>query len=179
VREGDRRLRKFLTAGVVLVVVAGAVIGYLAQLPLYGSPGDGNAAQPNLQTALQGAETYYAAHNHTFLSLMNPEASTLSSIQELDTGLSYVSGSPSTGPHIISTYMGADGSYVVLTVFATATSDCWGVLDLTQPLARTELGISKSPGTYFFVIRKTSPSACNAARLRTVDAFSTTGFPHG
>jgi hypothetical protein len=125
---------------------------------------------------LAGAQTYYEGSGHNFLGLMNPGASSTSSIQEIDGGLSYVSG-PSTGPHLISTEVGTDGSYLVLTAFAHGTNDCWGILDIERRAGA--LGIAESPGTYFFVIRDTTTSGCNAAKIKSVSASSTTGFPHG
>ncbi|MGD0084661.1 MAG: hypothetical protein ABSD78_15940 [Acidimicrobiales bacterium] len=56
--------------------------------------------------------------------------------------------------------------------------DCSGIVDLSQPVAGTVLGISKSVDTYFFVLRITSSSDCNAA-MKSVSALSMTGFPSG
>jgi type II secretory pathway pseudopilin PulG len=85
---------RLLAAGLPLVVVA---ITALVVVPNWGGETpDANlaAAQPNLQTALQAAETYYAAHGNSFLGLMNPETpTTLSSIQQIDNYRRSVHGS--------------------------------------------------------------------------------------
>lgn len=135
------------------------------------------AAGANLTNAVTGARTYYVDSGRTFLGLTTSESLTTSSIQEIGTGLSFVSGSPSTNRNVISTKVGGGGSFVVLTAFDELSNDCLGILDLTKPLAGTVLGISKSVGTYFFVIRRTLASGCGAARITSVTAFSRTGFP--
>lgn len=137
----------------------------------------GTAAQSNLQTALTGAKVYFTVDNQTFSGLSNTSSSTTSSIQSIDTGLSYVSGSGSIDPHVISTHVGGNGTYVVLTSFALGTDDCWGVYDNTSTQAAAVLGMPSGTGTYFFVIRKSSPVACNAGAIRSVSAWSETGFP--
>jgi len=142
-----------------------------------GGGGVGTAAQSNLQTALTGAKTFYTNSNQTYLGMLNTSSSTTSSIQSIDTGLSYVSGGTSSGPHLISTDVGNDGTYVVLTAFANGTGDCWGIYDNTTAQPAAVLGMPGSMGTYFFVIRNAAPAACNAATITSVTAWSGTGFP--
>jgi hypothetical protein len=172
-----RKRSRFVSQGVaVVLVLAGIAFLVVQALPNGGCGGcQNNAAQSNLRTALTGAQTYYEGSGHTFVGLMNPGASSISSIQEIDAGLSYVSR-PSTGPRVISTEVGTDGLYLVLTAFVTnGTNDCWGILDIEAGA----LGIAELPGTYFFVNRGTTTSACNAANIKSVSASSTSGFPHG
>jgi hypothetical protein len=139
------------------------------------------AAQSNLQTALTAAKTFYTDSNQTFTRLTNTAAANTSSIQSIDTGLSYVSGGSSTGPRLVSTAVSGGGTVLVLAAFANGTNDCWGILDVTSTQAGTTLGIGGSTftGTYFFVVRETAPSACNASTLATVSGSSTSGFPPG
>ena len=170
---------RFVSHGVAVVLVFAGVtfVAVVTQAP----PGclkcaNNTAAQSNLQTALTAAKSYYDNSGHTFLGLMNSGASSTSSIQEMDTGLSFISAGPSTGPHVISTEVG-DGGSLVLTAFEPGPNDCWGILEIKKR-ARV-LGIAESPGTYFFVIRGTTTSACNAAIVESVSASSTADFPHG
>jgi hypothetical protein len=157
------------------VVAAGATL-WLGATRLTGS-GNGSAAQSNLQNAQTAANVYYNDSGHTFSGLTDSNSSTVSSIQELGSGLSYVSGATSGGA-TISIDVGGDGSYLVLTDFEPGALACVGILDVTQPLAKTVLGISRSPGTYFFVTGNSVASACNAANITTVSASSTSGFPN-
>jgi hypothetical protein len=141
--------------------------------------GFNTAAPSNLQNALVGANTYFVDSGHTFTGMFDSASSTTSSIQQIGTGLSFVDNAPSTDKHVISTTIGGGGTYVVLLDFARGPLDCFGILDLTKDQRRTVLGIAKAAGTYFFVIRNTTTSACDAARIKTVSTFSTTGFPGG
>jgi hypothetical protein len=90
-----------------------------------------------------------------------------------------VDNAPSTGMQVISTTIGGGGTYVVLMDLANGDNDCFGILDLTKRQPMKLLGIAKAAGTYFFVIRNTTSADCNAARVRTVSGFSTTGFSGG
>jgi type II secretory pathway pseudopilin PulG len=175
-----KRLRfvPYALALAFVLVLAAIVFTVVIKPWVEGShPAQIRASTSNLQTALTAAKSYYDDSGRTFLGLMNSGASSTSSIQEMDTGLSFISEGPSTGPHFISTEVGTDSSYLVLTAFANGTNDCWGILDIERRAGA--LGIAESPGTYFFVIRDTTTSACNAAKIKSVSASSTAGFPHG
>jgi hypothetical protein len=175
----DGRTRRWWGLPASLLVVA--AIGIVYTTTVTNSPGGNTSAPANLEIALTGAKTYYNASGYTFLGLTHPESSTLSSIQEIVGGLSFVSGGDSTATRVISTDVGGDGSYLVLAAYSTGVHDCWGILDVTGQHPTTLLGIrvGKSPDTYFFIIRNTVPSRCNAARMRSVSPYSTTGFPYG
>jgi hypothetical protein len=176
--------RFWVAVALVLTVVVGGVT-WKQQDSAQDECCNAAAVQPNLANAVTGARTYYLDSGHTFLGLTNSKSLATSSLQEIGTGLSFVSGGPSPNFHVISTKVGDGGSYVVLVAFEVGrwaaigtVSDCWGILDLAKPLATTVLGISRSVGSYFFVIRHADASACNAATIKTVSASSTSGFPN-
>jgi type IV pilus assembly protein PilA len=60
------------------------------------------AAQANLQTALTGADTFYTNANQTYSGIYVAAPTYDSDLSAIDTGLSFVSGSNSTGPSSIS-----------------------------------------------------------------------------
>jgi hypothetical protein len=167
---------------------------------------DDTAAQSDLQTALTGAKVYYTNSNQTYTGLTNSASMTTSSIQEIDTGLSYLSGGESTAPSQISTAVSGDGTVVVLTALAAATGNCWGIIDVTsnQSSVIDQIPGSDGAGTIFFVITGQAPPStststtivsgntvpdttipaapsCNAEAVlsgaMTAAASSTSGFP--
>lgn len=71
-----------------------------------------NAAQSNLENTVIAAKTYRADSGGTFSGLTD-SSSASSSIQEMGTGLSFVTDGTSNGPHIISTAVGGGGTDVV------------------------------------------------------------------
>jgi hypothetical protein len=158
-------------------LVVRALLGSMLRQCTVIFPSNGTAAQANLQDALTAAKTYFTDSGQTFLGLTNSASSTTSSIQEIGSGLSYASDAASDGPHTISTDVGGNGSYVILTAYAPGTRWCWGILEITAAQEAAVLGVARQPGTYFFVA---SPSAsCDAASLSSVSASSTAGFPAG
>ena len=111
------------------------------------------AAQANIQTALNGAETYYAANDHSFVGIDGgPQLPAgVSSISEIDIGLTFIAGDQSSpAPNVVSIYA-ASPSVVVVTAYLKAIQTCWGILSVarrraaayfpaypdTVPLART------------------------------------------
>jgi hypothetical protein len=158
---------------------------YVVQPRLGSSPNPGidTAAESNLQTALTGAKAYYTNANQTYTGILTPSTST-SDLQSIDTGLGYVDGTASSGPHEISVAVLDNGSSIVLTAWAPGAHNCWGILDVTAS-GRTIDGIrgSSSFGTFFFVTHNSSSQNC-AANLYAggkvaVSASSATGFPPG
>jgi type II secretory pathway pseudopilin PulG len=139
------------------------------------------AAQANLQTALTGAKTFYTNEGQTYAYLKGPSA-TVSTIQQIDTGLSFTSGI-SSGQHIVSVYVGGGGDYVILTDLAVGTNDCWGIMDLSaaqNTAVQGETGI----GTWFFVNLNAGSANCGAqsyspSGTAMASQVSATGFPHG
>ncbi len=139
------------------------------------------AAQANLQTALTGAKTFYTNEGQTYAYLKGPSAA-VSTIQQIDTGLSFTSGI-STGQHLVSLFVGGGGEYVIMTNVAPGTNDCWGIMDLAQP-QNTAVQGKTGTGTWFFVNRGAGSSNCGASAYgpsgtATASQVSDTGFPKG
>jgi type IV pilus assembly protein PilA len=175
----------------VVLLIIGILLAIAIPTFLSVTKGANNtAAQSNLQTALTGAKTYYTQSNQSFQGLMTGvnTAGATSSIQAIDTGLSYVSAAgaagDSTGPHLVSVNSNVAGTDLVLTTFANGTNDCWGILDVTSTGSTIDaITGSAGVGTYFFVNRSTTAANCNSAGYlagtTAVSASSVTGFPHG
>jgi type IV pilus assembly protein PilA len=137
----------------------------------------GTAAQSNLQTALTGADTYYTNASQTYSGLLTPTGNTASTLTQVDTGLNYVSGSHSTGPHVVSVNSSGSGQVLVLTAWAPGQNDCWGILDIKSTQSAAIMG-ETAVGTYYFVIRgATNSSGCTAGTGLTPSAISSTKFP--
>jgi hypothetical protein len=196
-RMAQRRTRtNVLVAGgavmsLVLVVALGVVGSHLFRDNSSSSLGTGNQlttttpqgstafdaeAQSNLQTALTAAKTYYAANSQSFAGLTDQASSSVSSIQQIDTGLSYLSGGSSGAPGQISTAVISGGSVVILAAWAPVANNCWGILDLATVQIPPIEGFTQ-PGLYYFLIA--GAQDCNAASLFSynVTGFSENGFP--
>ena len=169
----------------VVLLIIGILLAIAIPTFLSVTKGANNtAAQSNLQTALTGAKTYYTNSNQSFAGLTQTASTSTSSIQSIDTGLSYASGGASTGPHIVSTAVTGTpaGTVLVLAAYANGTNDCWGIVAVTATQTTAPLGIAAATatGTYFFVNRAlSSTTACNANSIASVAASSNTGYPHG
>ncbi len=132
------------------------------------------AAQQNLKTALTGSDTFYDTVGAQSYSGLDTGGGT-STITSIGTGLIY-SATSSTGPQVVSVYVPSGGNAVVLTALAHGSLDCWGIVDIKATLASaidTESGV----GTYYFVNRNSSPSAC-VAQTVVPTVISSSGFPH-
>ncbi|MGC9960522.1 MAG: prepilin-type N-terminal cleavage/methylation domain-containing protein [Acidimicrobiales bacterium] len=169
----------------VVLLIIGILLAIAIPTFLSVTKGANNtAAQANLQNALTGAKTYFTDSNQTYTNLESPSAST-SDIQQIGTGLSFVSGTaPSSGPHIVSAFVTDTGSALVLAAFANGTNDCWVEIDNTvTQTAGTTTGGQTAPGTYFGVIKASTPTTCigSTAGAATFTAANllTTGFPAG
>jgi type IV pilus assembly protein PilA len=135
------------------------------------------SAQANLQTALTGADAYYTSANQTYAGIDQP-STTVSDISDIDTNLSYVSGTNSTGLNSVSLW--TDGSTsLVLAAYSTGTRDCWYIIDLKA--ATTIWGASLGVGTYYAVDSGVDATACVASGTApgtgTVTGPQTGGFP--
>ena len=90
------------------------------------------AAQSNLQTALTGAKTYFEAANQTYVDINGGTGTGASSITQIDTGLTYITGTTaSTAANVISLYVGNSGSDIVLASWSPGTKICWAIEDNT------------------------------------------------
>ena len=139
------------------------------------------AAQANLQTALIGAGTYYASNDHSYLGIDGgPQLPAgVSSISEIEIGLTFISGNhPSTAPNIIS-IVAASPSVVVVTAYAKGPATCFGILHVARSREHPYFPAYPSTanvGTYYF--KGTSSSSADCAATNVVPtAVNTTGFP--
>lgn len=138
--------------------------------------GNGPAAPGNLQNALTAVQTYYSNNDHSLAGLLTGSRS-VSSLESLGIGLSFTTTEASSGPHLISSHLGAGNTYVVLTSYAPGGRECYGILDVVVP-QREPIDGQTAMGTYFFVVR-TTPAAvatCNASNV-VPSALSASGFP--
>jgi hypothetical protein len=172
-----KRFRRLLVG---LVLVLG--VAFLAALPagvFTGSPANckcgGTAALANLQTALQGASTFYA-DNGSYSGIYGGRD--ISTITGIDVGLTFVSGQPSTASNVISLATKPRGGWLVLAAYATSPHDCFIVVDLRAEQTRPIAGESdKAPGVYYGVIRSTNTATCNASASMAGTDYSTSGWP--
>jgi type IV pilus assembly protein PilA len=139
------------------------------------------ATQANLQTALTGADTFYASNNQTYTGLYGGIG--VSTITAIDTGLTYVTGAATTKSNTISVLTGNSGGWAILAAFAPGTKDCWVIVDIKTTVGAAVTtsmpATDYSAGTYYGVIRNTA--ACTASITEGIAAanWSSTGFPHG
>jgi type IV pilus assembly protein PilA len=144
------------------------------------------AAQANLQTALTGADTYYTNANQTYSGIYVASA-TVSDLSAIDVGLTFVSGTASTGPNVISFSTATNGNNgaLVLTAYAKGTKDCWIVIDLKSSIASPGVYGATAPGTYYEVLRSQNTSSTCVAGTTTFGSLTghttpqTSGFPSG
>jgi len=143
------------------------------------------AAQANLQTALTGADTFYTSSNQTYSGIDMPGQPT-SNISQIDTGLTYVSNVASAKANVISVYVNAAQTGLVLAAWSPGTNECW-LLDDQKALATTVIaGAPTAAGTYYNVIKGGTSAGCqaktiggNVAAPTGAGTWSTTGFPKG
>ena len=136
------------------------------------------AAQANLQTALTGADTYYTSNNQTY-SGIDVAGQGVSNISQIDTGLTYVSQADSTKANVVSLYVTAGKTVLVLAAFSPGTNDCWIVQD-QKSLTTAFDGAPTAAGTYYSVIKGSSPTTCTSVlSAAPASGWSTTGFPKG
>jgi EAL domain-containing protein (putative c-di-GMP-specific phosphodiesterase class I) len=96
---------------------------------------------------LTGADAYWTQSGQTYAGIDEP-STTVSNISAIDTNLSYVSGTNSTGLNSVSLW--TDGSTsLVLAAYSTGARDCWYIIDLKA--AATIWGASLGTGTYYAV----------------------------
>lgn len=180
--EVRRRLILGALAGCLLALVA--YLGYRSTRPsMYVTCGcGGTAALSNLQTALTGADAYYADGKDTYRGVNGPVSAAASigtsDLSELDTGLIYVGAThPSTVSRVISVAVRDAGHAIVMTSWAPGQKDCWGILDIRHVLpVRRMLQGQRRAAVYFFVARRATASSC-AAAVVVASSISTTAFP--
>jgi type IV pilus assembly protein PilA len=146
------------------------------------------AAQANLQTALTGADTFYTNANQTYSGIYVAAPTYDSDLSAIDTGLSFVSGSNSTGPSSISLWTNGNKGALIMAAYSKGTRDCWYVLDLKSTQG-TAVFTETAAGTYYAVTKTVAgPSACTAGTYSsagtpptepTGTVVSSSGFPTG
>ena len=146
------------------------------------------AAQANLQTALTGADTFYTSANQTY-SGIDVGGQGVSNISQIDTGLTYVSNFASTKSNVISVYVNAAQTALLLAAWSPGTNDCWLVFDAKAALtvASAGLAVNTAAGTYYGVIKLQPSTSCQAKTIGSVTTaptgltggWVTTGFPKG
>jgi type IV pilus assembly protein PilA len=138
---------------------------------------NGTVAQSNLNTALTGADSYYTTGAQTYNGLTT--STQYSNINQIDTGLSFISGN-STQAHEISYVVGGSGQVITLADYAPGQNDCWGIVDIkaTQSSGTNSAG-QTAVGTYYAVVKNVSSSTgCNAASIDALTSgVKTSGFP--
>jgi type IV pilus assembly protein PilA len=163
----------------VVLLIIGILLAIAIPTFLSVTKGANNtAAQSNLQNALTGAKTYFTDSNQTYTGLNVPSATT-SDIQQIGTGLSYVT-TASTGNHVISIDIVNSGAELVLAAWAPGSNECWGIIDTTSAsgaIAEDGVSLSNTVGTYFWVVKgSTATQASCVAGTATSTASSSTGF---
>jgi type IV pilus assembly protein PilA len=143
------------------------------------------AAQANLKAALTGADVFYTTAGVQTYNGIDYSTGGSSTITSIGTGITYVSGAAasfsSTGPQVVSLSVpsSSSGSALVLTSLAHGSLDCWGLMDIKSTLT-TAVNHETAAGTYYFVVKNSSTTTCNAQTVApTLANISTSGFPHG
>lgn len=174
----------------VVLLIIGILLAIAIPTFLSVTKGANNtASQSNLQNALTGAKTYYTDSNQTYTDLggiagvgTNPLAGT-SDIQQIGTGLAYVSGTFSSGAHQVSYLVSGGGSVLAMAAWSPGSNDCWLLVDVTgaQGAVVDTFTGSTQAGTFYGVIHApaTGSAACIAGSSPTAGATnqSITGFP--
>ncbi|MGD0595855.1 MAG: prepilin-type N-terminal cleavage/methylation domain-containing protein [Acidimicrobiales bacterium] len=164
----------------VVLLIIGILLAIAIPTFLSVTKGANNtAAQSNLQNALTGAKTYFTDSNQTYTGLATPSATT-SDIQQIGTGLSYISGAASTGNKVISFKIVNAGAELVLAAWAPGSNECWGIIDTTTStgaVAEDGVAASVNVGTYYFVVKgaTATQATCVAGTIASTGS-STTGF---
>jgi type IV pilus assembly protein PilA len=173
--EGFSMVELLVVLFVIGILIAIAIPTFLGTT----KTANNTAVQSNLQTALVGTKVYYRGNDQSYAGLTKLSDTATSPIQQVDTGLSYISGGSSSSAHFISTNTSA-GNWVNLAAWSPGTRDCWGILDVTsnQTTAPEGLPGATAAGTYFWVLTNVTSSAnCSATVSLAGATDSTTGFP--
>ena len=144
-----------------------------------GNPGD--ATQANLLTTLGGGGMFYSANNHNFEGITGgPELPAgVSSIAEIDIGLTFILGDQSSpAPNVVSVNA-PSRSVLVMTSYSKLLRTCWGILRVAHARAAAYFPAypaTASVGTFYFHGGSSASADCMAATVMPT-ALNTTGFP--
>ena len=142
------------------------------------------AAQANLQTALTGADTFYTNANQSYSGIF-VAGGPVSDLSGIDVGLTFVTGTYSTGPSVISIFTAQNGTAgaLGLAAFSKGTKECWFILDMKSNIASPGVWGKTLPGTYYGLTKATTAANCLAGTGTTWGTAPTTlqasGFPTG
>ena len=118
------------------------------------------SAQANLQTALTASDAYFTEANQTFSGIDGAGNQAVSNISAIDTGMSFVSGTNSTGINSISLWTDETTS-LVLSAYSAGSRDCYYIIELKAPSHTVWGGLGT--GTWFSVDPNVDPGACQAS----------------
>ena len=161
---------------VVLIVAVGAFFILKGSTPRSRSS-QSTAAQENLLTAITGADTFYTSADATYDGIIGGTA--VSSITQIDTGLSYVGASTaSTRSNTISLRQ-SGGDVLVMTAYAPGSGICFGVLNVASALDApffSDYPQTAAVNTYYFSSRQSMAGSCKAT-LTDAQHLSSNGWP--
>ena len=167
----------------VVLLIIGILLAIAIPTFLSVTKGANNtAAQANLQTAFTGTNTFYVNANQTYSGIDMGTNPNVSDISQIDVGVSFVSGTNSTGANVVSLATNGNGGALGMAVFSKGTRDCWYILDLKSVQAPAIWG-ETATGTYYGVTTNTTAAACTAGASGVFAAAPTTlqtsGYPAG
>jgi len=166
----------------VVLLILGILLAIAIPTFLTVTKSAGNtAASSNLQTALTGAETYYTTNGGSYLGLLT--STTVSTIQQEGTGLSYITTASSAAGVMSVDYINPND--IALAAWASGTSRCYFIVEQKQAsgaFTAAANGAATSVGAYYGYESNGSQATCLASNFATPGAgvlkYQTTGgFP--
>lgn len=106
-------------------------------------------------------------------------AAGVSSIAEIDIGLTFIPGDESSSSPNVVSVDAHSGSVLVMTAYAKGPATCFGILSVARTRAHPYFPaypITAIVGTYYFKGTSSASANCAAAKVDPT-ALSTTGFP--
>jgi hypothetical protein len=130
------------------------------------------APQHNLQAAIPAAKVLYGTNNGTYTGVTN------SALSAAEPTLTFVAtGTGSTGPHHVAYAISTGGNAITMAA-ASATGNCYYVMDVELATASVVTADSLSGAGTFYNAVKNPGSGCHAATVSTSAAgWQKNGFP--